>query len=182
MTPNQIKTFWRLWAGACRAQGWRSDKKDGNVDTSNTHGAWGREVLDAAFSQDPADPNLTLHHLRHGLYWCAARVTSQKEIGSKDDCSAVFAWLQLLIDDANLEAAGRLANREEDTRRRTIWSIAQLKCPLAYLNTIARQKFGNRYTEPRWQALPLGDLIDLCRTLKERLKSKPVCNLQTKEI
>jgi len=172
MTERQTAVHWRLWGEVCGAQGWRIERGRLKVPAEPSN-LYARQVLETAqeLARGASRP-MKLDDLRHATYIRACELDSLRLIGNPRDFTRLAAYLRLLLDDTDLDAAEAWVNKDADTRRRYVWGIRNLRVPHAYIEAICRDRFDAIYTSPFWEDLPLAALSQLLMTLKQRMAAQ----------
>lgn len=174
MTSAQAKAlYWPAWARVASVHGWKTAR--GRL-IGQRRPAFGGPVVDGLYqriwntAQALAENAVRAplpDDFRHACHIIALGQDVSSLRLSNAQLDRVVALLRLLADPDDVEAMMLWSSPEDSDRRRIIWRIRRA-APLAYIDSICRDRFGPRYTPPNWEELPIACLRDLVRTLSSR--------------
>ena len=172
MTRAQEKFYWRLWGQVVHANDWRLVKGRWQCDFAaqrklSTHHDHVCSLARARAEQQHRAP--TADDLRHaGHIIAAGRDVSHPDLTAPQFDKLVALW-KLLIEPTDLDAALALSDPDIGARKRLVWRIGKA-APHAYIDRICRDRFGDDYSAPFWEDLPVNCLKILAHTLRERTR------------
>ncbi|HUS37330.1 MAG TPA: hypothetical protein VM680_18430 [Verrucomicrobiae bacterium] len=149
MNPGQLQKHWRLWAAACKAQGWKSS------DDQKRYAAY-TAAMSACKAAGHVVPPL------------GGSGYSSKQFATQPQIDALFDHLtQLATNNGSLKAAIRQANPDEGDKKRLIWAITH-RHDEAFWRHIAVDKFGS----DRLEDLSISQLVQLRNTCDARAAAR----------
>jgi hypothetical protein len=183
MTPNQRLFYFKLWQKVAQAHDWimvqrrllgRREEKFGREESSRLYNA----IWDAAeILAQNNHRSVTADDLRHACHLVAIfpqKAASKQKlapISSKDisnkQLDRVIALFRVLINPNDIAASIAWSDPSVGEKQRLIYVIKNA-APLAYIDSICRDKFGLLYTSPFYEDLELNELRQLAMTLRNR--------------